>query len=302
MRERTSRVRAAALAAAHAATLATAAIVVGLVPGTAGCGGEDDGPTVTVDPDAPIPDSPAAPVCVFNHAYQENTEADSLETILASARGCYVLVDPFEADAGTQVAAIAALGNQVGCYVSVGTCEDWRDDFDALRPACATRQWGAWAGEYFVSDTAAALPPMKARFDAMAAWGCEWVEFDNMDWAEDDSAVARYDLQVDATSGAAYNRELCAHARSLGMRCMAKNTALGAEDFEGGTFESYPDDLDWWDRAALARHVDAGQLAVVVHYDERDCESVALWYRQRYGSGVSFLCEDPRVGGYVHAE
>ncbi|MCB9508389.1 MAG: endo alpha-1,4 polygalactosaminidase [Myxococcales bacterium] len=266
------------------------------------CGGGDDAAaTVTVDPSVEVEQTPGAPVCVWNQAYQENTEPDAITDILAGASNCYVLIDPFDEPAArAAVPALHEAGNTVGCYLSSGTCEDWRDDFEALRPSCAARAWGQWAGEYFVSDVATAAPLMEARLDQLAEWGCDMVEFDNMDWAEDETSIEHYHLEVDAASGAAYNARLCAYARQRGMECMAKNTRLGGDDFTGGTFESYPDELDWWDHDALQSFVDAGQLAIVVHYDERDCDTVALWYRQRYGSGISFLCEDRAAGGYRH--
>ncbi len=73
-----------------------------------------------------------------------------------------------------------------------------------------------------------------------------------------------------------------------------------AQAFDGGTFESYPSELDWWEHEHLQSFVDEGHLAIVIHYVEGDCDDVALWCRQRYGSGVSFLCEDPSVNGYRH--
>ena len=133
----------------------------------------------------------------------------------------------------------------------------------------------------------------------MAAWGCDMVELDNMDWADDEEQSRAFQLDVTPQQGITYTQALCAYVHQSGMQCMAKNTRHGAM-FDGGTFESYPDELDWWEHDDLQSFVDEGRLAIIFHYDERHCDDVALWYRQRYGVGVSFLCEDPAVGGYRH--
>ena len=263
-----------------------------------GCGTDERGPTVDVDPDAPVPQSPAEPLCLWNHAYQENSDADTIDAILAGARDCYVLLDPFDDPAARDaIGGLKDTGNTVGCYISVGTCEAWRDDFEEIRGYCSDREWAQWEGEFFVQDTAGIAPFMRARIEQLGAWGCDMVEFDNMDWAWE---TETYGFEVTLEESVAYYQGLCDHVHEQGMGCMAKSTREGAEDFDGGTFESFPDDLDWWEHADMQSFVDAGLPAVIFHYDEPDCDDVTLWYRQRYGSGVSVLCEDPSVGGYGH--
>ena len=39
--------------------------------------------------------------------------------------------------------------------------------------------------EYVVYDTANILPFMEVRMEKMAQWGCDDMEFDNMDWCMD---------------------------------------------------------------------------------------------------------------------
>lgn len=253
-----------------------------------------------------LPDTDAgvlpSPACVWNQAYQENYAADDLAGILAGARGCYVLVDPFLGpDVQAAIPRMREAGNQVGCYMSAGTCEDWRTDFAALRPACVERAWDEWAGEYFVDRaTPDLVAGMNARIDQMAAWGCQMVEFDNMDWTQDDDLRAEYDFEISAEEGIAYVRALCSHARSLGLGCMAKSTAEGAADFDGLTVESYPDDRDWWSHDELQGMLDAGRLGVVVHYDATDCDAVLAEYRALYGPRLSFICEDRATKAYRH--
>ena len=245
---------------------------------------------------------PPSPLCVWNQAYQENYEPDSVDAILAGAQGCYVLLDPFaDEDARAAIPAIAAAGNIVGCYISVGTCEDWRDDFAQMQGDCVDQQWGEWPGEYFVDTPGPGLvAAMNARIDQMAAWGCDMVEFDNMDWAYDEDYRAQYGFTVSEAEAEAYVQGLCASVHGQGMWCMAKSTARGAEGFEGGTFESYVDDLDWWEHAELQGFLDGGGIGLIVHYDEVDCDGVYADYQASYGDKLSFICEDPALQGYKH--
>ncbi|WP_168769235.1 endo alpha-1,4 polygalactosaminidase [Yoonia maricola] len=248
--------------------------------------------------------SPSQARPVWNQAYQENTEADTVSQIVSQARDAYVLLDPFSEGFGADPAAIVSElqsnGNEVSAYISIGSGEDWRDDFEDLNPYLVTRQWGDWEGEYFVSDTAGALPIMKARVDRIASWGFDWVEFDNMDWVYDDEYRAEYGFSATIPEGAAYYQALCDYVLSKGMACMAKSTVDEAGSFDGVTYESYPDDRNWWDQAGAKSFVAAGKLVVIVHYDEPNCAQVRDEYQAIYGPDLSFICEDPRVGGYVH--
>lgn len=246
--------------------------------------------------------------CAWNQAYQERdrAQADSLEQIIAGAQDCYVLVDPFDEDSKEQVAAaipeIQAKDNEVGCYVSIGTCEDWRADYAQVSPFCVDEEWDAWEGEFFVSDTQGILPPMGDRIQAAADLGCDWVEFDNMDWAQDDESRAAMGFGVSAEQGAAYAQAVCQLTHDAGMKCMAKSTTYsdypGSESFDGGTFESFPREMDWWQHGELQALLDASKLGLVIHYAERDCEAAADSYRSSYEPSLSFLCEDRRLDAY----
>lgn len=113
-------------------------------------------------------------ITVYNQAYQENYEADKISDILENANNAYVLIDPFQDTTFESVAAIKANGNQVGAYISIGTGEDWRDDFNELQPFLVSQQWGQWPGEYFVNKTTTGIiDVMKERIDKIANWGCD---------------------------------------------------------------------------------------------------------------------------------
>lgn len=240
------------------------------------------------------------PACVYNQAYQENYAVDTIDAIQTNATDCYVLIDGLDATATDAIPAIKANGNQVGCYTSVGTGEVWREDFVVLEPFLVTEQWFEWEGEYFISDTAGALEVLKNRMALLGNAGCDWVEFDNMDWATSEETRTSYGIAATEEDAANFSNELCEHIHSLDMLCMAKNLALVPNHFDGVTFESYHDELDWWNPAHMQVFLDAGLPVFIFHYDEPDCSSARGAYTTTYGAGISVLCENPDLGGYLH--
>lgn len=238
---------------------------------------------------------------IYNQAYQENFEADKISDIIANAKNAYVLLDPFENDVATAIAAIKANGNEVGGYISIGTGENWRADYPQLEPFLVSQQWGQWAGEYFVKKTTTGIIPiMKARIDSMAVWGCDWVEFDNMDWVFDDDYRTQYGIEATQQEGIAYYQELCDYVHERGMKCMAKNMTEQAADFDGVLYESYDDEKNWWDIEGAKSFLNAGKLVIVNHYNESNCNQVYTDYMNQYNSDLSFICEDRMLEKYVH--
>ncbi len=238
---------------------------------------------------------------VFNHAYNENYDADSISSILVNATNAYVLVDPFMDNVVENIAQIKAKNNQVGAYISIGTGEDWRDDFTNLQPFLVSQSWDQWQGEYFVNDvTTGIIDIMKTRIDKIANWGCDWVEFDNMDWIYDDDLRATYGFQVTQQEGIAYYQELCDYVHSKGMKCMAKNMVENAQNFDGVLYESYNNEKNWWDVSGAQNFINLGKLVIINHYNETNCDAVYQEYMQIYGETLSYICEDVSVQGYKH--
>ena len=239
---------------------------------------------------------------VYNQAYQENSEPDSLELILREAENAYILLDPFDDSEITAVniTTLKEKGNQCAAYISIGTGEDWRADFELLQPWLSRKPWGQWEGEYFVSRISPELTAaMKGRLDRIAEMGFDWVEFDNMDWFLDDRNIRKYKLQLSRKEGLDYIEELRRYAAALGLRCMAKNMRVGAEAFDGVTWESYRKGKNWWEPEDLKAFLDEGKPAIIFHYDETDGPAVLREYRDIYGPGISFLWESRREGGYI---
>jgi len=240
------------------------------------------------------------PIPVYNQVYQENREAEPIREIEAKAKGAYVLMNVLEDDIAAYVSQIKDKGNQVSSYISVGTGEVYGEDFDALQPYLSATAWEDWPDEYMVSDVDGALPIMKKRIEKVASRGADWVEFDNMDWLDEQRRTA-YHLSATTAEAKTYVNALCNYAHAKGMQCMAKNTVDGFGQFDGVTYESFRTDKNWWDTQGTRDFLDAGKLVVIVHYSEPDCDGVYAWYKNYYKSDkISFICEDAATEKYRH--
>jgi len=164
------------------------------------------------------------------------------------------------------------------------------------------------------------LPHMKSRIDKMAEWGCDYTEFDNMDWCTD----AEYRKKYGSTPGqkfpavdkcAGYNKKLCDYSKKKSMRCMAKSSGYtdDADEYAGGdemdaiTFESYLGDFNWWSNEHLQGFLDNDKPVVIVHYDggsnekKNSCDYFFNKYQDRYNSDkISYICESGELRKYVH--
>ncbi|WP_282117505.1 endo alpha-1,4 polygalactosaminidase [Cellulophaga baltica] len=275
-------------------------LIISLLLSIFSCSSEENTRSADPEDDTGTPLISSA-IPIYNQAYQENFEADKLSTILDNAKNGYVLLDPFQEAVTDYLAAIQANGNQVGAYISIGTGETYRDDYEQIKPYLVATPWGEWPDEFFVKETTTGvLEVMKARIDKIAAWGFDWVEFDNMDWAFDDEARSTYKITASKSEAIAYYQELCAYVHSKGMKCMAKNRVEDATDFDGVLYESYTDEKNWWDQSGAQSFLNAGKLVIINHYNEKSCGEVYSEYKGIYNDDLSFICEDAILKKYVH--
>jgi len=238
---------------------------------------------------------------IYNQAYQEHYEKDTIKEILTLANGAYVLVDPFEKNVTEYIEAIKLNNNQVAGYISAGTGENYRDDFSELEPYLTTTVWDEWPEEYFISQISPEVVNiMKRRIDKMADWGLEWVEFDNMDWL-DNKNQKLYNLKSTPKKAVDYINTLCDYTREKGMKCMAKNSVEGFESFDGVLYESSLESKNWWDIEGTKSFLKAGKLVIINHYNETDCDEAYEEYKNYYNNdGISFICEDVQLKKYQH--
>lgn len=106
-----------------------------------------------------------------------------------------------------------------------------------------------------------------------------------MDWLQDSEYRQEYGstpgMEFPSVSeGRIYNEALCSYARQVGLLCMAKNTGAtpfpeedaGGGSMDGATFESYPEELNWWSNSYLQGFLDRNQPVVIVHYNAKNEE------------------------------
>jgi len=239
---------------------------------------------------------------IYNQAYQENFEADSIENILKNAKNAYVLIDPFEGDVAKSIEKIKQNNNQVAGYISAGTGENYRDDFVELEPFLTTKAWEDWQDEFFVSQTnTGIIEVMKKRIDKISNWGLDWVEFDNMDWLEDEENRIKYNLKSTQKEAKIYINSLCTYAKNKHIKCMAKNTVNGFDNFDGVLYESFSNNKNWWDKEGTKKFLEEGKLVIINHYNETHCDDVYREYKRYYKSeNISFICEDVSSKRYKH--
>lgn len=243
----------------------------------------------------------AQPITVYNQAYNESFATDTFSDIIANAKNAYVLIDPYDDDASKNISDIKANNNQIAAYISIGTGEEWRDDYPQMRPYLTKQDWDEWPGEFFVSSTEPALVAlMQARINNIAALGYEWVEFDNMDWAFDDDSRKKYDFKTTEAQGIAYFQQMCDYVHSKNMKCMAKNLVEYTENFDGVTFESYEDSKNWWETDAAQAFLATEKLFIIVHYGSLKCDEVFATYKTIYNENISFICENIKQEKYIH--
>ena len=240
-------------------------------------------------------------ITVYNNAYQENYETDSIELILKEAFNAYVLLDPDNKDLKKSISTLKENGNMVSAYVSIGTGETYRDDFELLKPFLTEKPWSQWNDEYFINViTPDLISIMKKRIDVVAELGFTWIEFDNMDWAFDDVLRDAHDLTVTEKEAIDYYNELCNYVHSLDLKCMAKNTTINAAVFDGVTYESSSEERNWWNTTELVDFLDKKKLGIIVHYNEVDPQEVYNFYIDIYGENLSIIVESRVLKRYVH--
>ena len=264
------------------------------------CGGGGDEKTTNSNSDNVSTISKA--LSIYNQAYIENFQTDKIEDILNEAKNSYILLDTFSTKISSDIISqMVSKGNEVAGYMSIGTGENWRDDFDVLKPFLVTKSWIEWEGEYFIKEISSGLIDiMKNRIDTMYNLGIKWVEFDNMDWADSESLFNIYNSSVTQKEAIEYYNTLCDYLHQKDMKCMAKSTVDGASSFDGVTYESYNNNKNWWDIDGAKSFLDNNKLVIINHYNESDCDSVYKEYQSIYGDKISFICEDTTTKKYIH--
>jgi hypothetical protein len=117
------------------------------------------------------------------------------------------------------IAGLHGDGRRVVCYLSAGSVEDWREDFDRFDEADIGEPLADWEGERWVDIRSPDVHAiMLARLDLARDKGCDGVEPDNVQGYQDTTGFAlTYDDQV------AYNRLIATAAHERGLAVGLKN-------------------------------------------------------------------------------
>ena len=110
-------------------------------------------------------------------------------------------------------------GRRVVCYLSAGSAEDWRDDFDRFDEADVGEPLDDWEGERWLDIRSPDVHAvMLARLDLARDKGCDGVEPDNVQaYGEATGFSLTYDDQI------AYNRLIAIAAHERGLAVGLKN-------------------------------------------------------------------------------
>ena len=144
-----------------------------------------------------------------------------------------VFLDLFDTSAA-EIAAIKAQGKQVICYMSAGTAENWRPDFNEFTSrGLLGDPYDAWPGEYWVDITKpATFEIMRNRLELAKQKGCTGVDPDNTDGYSNATGLVINQQQTQA-----YLESLANAAHALGLTIGLKNTPELAS--------ALADDFDW---------------------------------------------------------
>jgi hypothetical protein len=167
-------------------------------------------------------------------------------------------------------------GATTWCYLSIGSAEDWRDDFDdfvaldaaerdAGRDGILGRDYDGWEGEIWLNLGAyeAFMPLMEARLDTCAARGFAWVEYDNMDIRGTNTG-----FDTSAAEVREYMHALLDATEDRGMGAIHKN-ATHLSDLEPRFEAMLLEDCVLWDFCEEAQpYLDAGKLVFNAEYPQ----------------------------------
>lgn len=254
---------------------ATRGTIAALLIGLPGCGGGGDttdpnlpGPIPAPPPSLAPPPSPQPPISIPPIPL-------SWEWILQSS-GLPVwppLVAFFDMDGFETPATYVSLANSMGiktiCYISVGTAERFRPDFQRLQqiPGVIGKPYPGFPDEYYlnIAKFPSFIDIIDDRLEMCDAKGFVYVEFDIIDSYADGANVTGF--AITQSTAIAYISDLVMRANGYGMKTVQKNApdlSLQLEPmFDAVLFEECVR-LNFC--AAAAPYVTAGKPALNAEY------------------------------------
>lgn len=199
-------------------------------------------------------------------------------------------IDP-DNHSASEIRSLTARGVKTICYVSVGTVENYRDDYNTFPASVIGKTYGDWPDEKFldIRQIDVLLPIMTARFQRCSDMGFDAVEPDNMDVYLNDSG-----FQITAAETITYLKLLADIAHGMNMEIGQKNvpelTPQLVETMDFAIAEGCY--IDAWCRY-LAPYQEAGKNVYAAEYTDTDVTlEEACYYIENinkyYTDGVFF--------------
>lgn len=183
---------------------------------------------VSSNPNVPQTPSPATPVSntPSGGGWWQPTASENLSWQL-QLQGNIVIkpgVDVYAVDSSASQASInaaKATGAKIMCYISAGSAENWRSDFNDFPSAVVGNAYSGWPGEWWldVRNISALAPIMRARMDVCASKGFDVVDPDNIN-----SWVNETGFPISRQDSIDYIRWLASEAHARGMAFSLKNS------------------------------------------------------------------------------
>ena len=132
------------------------------------------------------------------------------------------------------VSELHGRGRRVICYFSAGTIEDFRSDYSTFPRSVIGNTVAAWPSERWIDVAQADRvgPLMQARMDRAQGYGCDGVDFDNVD-----GFMHPTGFDITRSEQLRYNEWLAAQAHARGMSAGLKNDLLQVPELV--------DDYEW---------------------------------------------------------
>jgi len=133
-------------------------------------------------------------------------------------------VDVYAVDSSASQASInaaKATGAKIMCYISAGSAENWRNDFNDFPDSVVGNSYDGWPGEWWLDtrNISALAPIMRARMDVCAEKGFDVIDPDNINGFENNTG-----FPISRQDSIEYIRWLASEAHSRGMAFSLKNS------------------------------------------------------------------------------
>ena len=133
-------------------------------------------------------------------------------------------VDVYAVDYTASQASINAAkstGAKIMCYISAGSAENWRPDYNQIPRSVIGNAYSEWPGEWWLDtrNINALAPVMRARMDACKSKGFDAIDSDNVNGFENNTG-----FNISRSDSIRYIRWLADEAHQRGMAFSLKNS------------------------------------------------------------------------------